>query len=147
MAFIGSSVSVVKSTTSQKSVCSLRMSAEQPVTRRDVVAGAAAMAAAFVFSSAANADIEYANVGFLGGSDVIDINNANVRVYQKYPGLYPKIAAEIVSHGPYESVADLYKLDLSEGQKETLKKYEKNLTALPVRPEYAIDRINNGLYR
>ena len=39
--------------------------------------------AALVSATAANADIDYAGVGFLGGSSTIDVNNANIRVYTK----------------------------------------------------------------
>ena len=52
------------------------------LSRRDLIKNVAAfgVAAAPVL---ANAEIDYANVPFLGGSDKIDINNANVRVYTK----------------------------------------------------------------
>jgi hypothetical protein len=49
-------------------------------------------------------------VGYLGGSDKIDLNNANVRVYARFPGMYPSAAGKIVSHGPYKSVSDLYNI-------------------------------------
>lgn len=49
-------------------------------------------------------------VGYLGGSDKIDVNNANVRVYARFPGMYPSAAGKIVSHGPYKSVGDLYNI-------------------------------------
>jgi hypothetical protein len=51
-----------------------------------------------------------AGVGYLGGSEKIDINNANVRVYVRFPGMYPTIAGKIVSHGPYKSVSELYSI-------------------------------------
>lgn len=128
-----------------RSVCRMRADGPQ-VTRRGVLAAAAA---ALVSAAVpALAEIEYGGVGFLGGSDVIDINNANVRVYQKFPGMYPTLAGKIVSNGPYDSVNDLYKLpDLTENQKKLLDKYKDNLTALKAAPEYVIDRFNNGLYR
>jgi hypothetical protein len=47
-------------------------------------------------------------VGYLGGGDKVDLNNANVRAYVKYPGLYPTIAGKIVSHGPYKNVGDVF---------------------------------------
>lgn len=49
-------------------------------------------------------------VGYLGGSEKVDVNNANVRVYAKFPGMYPTVAGKIVSHGPYKSVGDLYSI-------------------------------------
>lgn len=70
------------------SVCDkhVRMSAE-PVSRRAALSAALSAAAAIVaVPLAANANIEYANVGFLGGGDKIDVNNANIRAYVKYPG-------------------------------------------------------------
>ena len=52
--------------------------------RREVmkVAAPAVVAAPLI----ANADVDYAGLPFLGGSEKIDINNANVRVYAKLPG-------------------------------------------------------------
>ena len=52
----------------------------------------------------------HAGVGYLGGSDKVDVNNANVRVYARFPGMYPSAAGKIVSHGPYKSVGDLYNI-------------------------------------
>lgn len=70
------------------SVCNkhVRMSAE-PISRRAALSAAlSAAAAAVALPLASNANIEYANVGFLGGGDKIDVNNANIRSYAKYPG-------------------------------------------------------------
>ncbi len=58
----------------------------------------------------AGAKIDYEGVGYLGGSDKIDVNNANVRVYSRFPGMYPTVAGKIVSHGPYKSISDLYSI-------------------------------------
>jgi len=58
-----------------------RMSAE-PVGRRELISKVLG-SAALLSATAANADIDYAGVGFLGGSSTIDVNNANVRVYTK----------------------------------------------------------------
>ena len=70
------------------------MHAEGSVSRRDMlktfVAGAVIAAPAL-----ANAEIDYANLPYLGGSDKIDVNNANIRVYTKLPGMYPSIAGII----------------------------------------------------
>ena len=76
--------------------------------RREVmskVLGASALVGA---AAAANAEIDYAGVGFLGGAKTIDVNNANIRVYQKLPGVYPNAAGKIVSNAPYKSKEELY---------------------------------------
>ena len=49
-------------------------------------------------------------MGYLGGSDKVDLNNANVRVYARFPGMYPTVAGKIVSHGPYKAVGDVYSI-------------------------------------
>jgi photosystem II PsbU protein len=113
--------------------------------RRDFLA-AAASAAAMAVPLAANAIRDYENVGLLGGGEVVDVNNANVRVYLKMPGLYPTVAGKIVSHGPYSSVSDLYNIPgLTGKDKEMIKKYESRFSAKPPAADYVIDRINNGL--
>lgn len=100
------------------------------------------------FAPVANADIDYENVGYLGGSSVVDVNNANVRVYLKMPGLYPTVAGKIASNGPYKAVGDLYNIaGLSSAEKDLIKKYESRFTVKPTAAEYVIDKINNGLYR
>lgn len=72
------------------------------------------------------------------------MNNANVRVYARFPGMYPTVAGKIVSHGPYKSVADLYSISgLTEAEKAVMKKYESKFVTLDPAPEYQIDRINN----
>lgn len=97
---------------------------------------------------AANAVVDYANVGYLGGSEIVDINNANVRAYLKMPGLYPTVAGKIASNGPYKTVSELYSIPgLSAQEKDILKKYESRFVALEPAADYVIDRINNGLYR
>jgi len=55
---------------------------EEPMGRREVISKVLG-SAALLSATAANADIDYAGVGFLGGSSTIDVNNANVRVYTK----------------------------------------------------------------
>lgn len=78
----------------------------------------------------------------------MDVNNANVRVYLKMPGLYPTVAGKIVSNGPYSSVSDLYNIKgLSGKEKDLIKKYEGRFTTKPPSADYVIDRFNNGLYR
>ena len=113
--------------------------------RREFLASAAA--AAFAATPlAANAIRDYESVGLLGGGDIVDINNANVRVYLKMPGLYPTLAGKIASNGPYKSVSDVYSIPgLSSAEKDLLKKYESRFTARTPQADYVIDRINNGL--
>jgi len=109
---------------------------------------AAAVAGLAAFAPVANANREYENVGYLGGGNVVDVNNANVRVYLKMPGLYPTVAGKIASNGPYKTVGDLYNIQgLSGQEKDLIKKYESRFTVNTPSPDYVIDRINNGLYR
>ena len=79
----------------------------------------------------------------------VDLNNASVRRFQQYPGMYPTLAGKIVVGGPYDQVDDVLKLDLSERQKELFEKYKENFTVTD--PEIALnegfDRINDGQYR
>lgn len=130
----------------------LRMSASEPqpsVSRRSLLTGAVAAAAAAALSPiVTNAEIEYPNVGFLGGSDQIDVNNANIRAYIKYPGMYPSLAGIIVGSGPFKSVDEIYELpNVTADMKKILDKYKDNLVVLEAAPEYEIDKYNNGLYR
>jgi photosystem II PsbU protein len=79
----------------------------------------------------------------------VDLNNASVRRFQQYPGMYPTLAGKIVVGGPYSSVDDVLKLDLTERQQELFQKYRDNFTV--TQPEIALnegfDRINDGQYR
>ena len=110
--------------------------------------GAAAAFGAAALPVAANAVVDYENVAYLGGSQIIDVNNANVRAYLRLPGMYPNAAGKIVSNGPYKSVADIYSIPgLSNAEKDVIKKYESRFVAKAPAAEYVIDRINNGLYR
>jgi photosystem II PsbU protein len=114
--------------------------------RREFLSSAAVAAGLALAPLVANADRDYEGIGLLGGGEVVDINNANVRVYLKMPGLYPTVAGKIVSHGPYNSVSDLYGIPgLSGKEKDLLKKYESRFTAKAPRADYVIDRVNNGL--
>eukprot|EP00554_Chaetoceros_debilis_P003579 CAMPEP_0194096568 /NCGR_PEP_ID=MMETSP0149-20130528/57407_1 /TAXON_ID=122233 /ORGANISM="Chaetoceros debilis, Strain MM31A-1" /LENGTH=151 /DNA_ID=CAMNT_0038782547 /DNA_START=562 /DNA_END=1017 /DNA_ORIENTATION=- len=112
--------------------------------------GAAAAAVVGVAAAAApaNAVIDYENIEYLGGSNIVDVNNANVRAYLKMPGMYPSAAGKIVSNGPYSAVSDIYKIKgLTEGEAAAFKKYETRFVAKTPSPDFVIDRINNGLYR
>jgi photosystem II PsbU protein len=100
------------------------------------------------FGGVARAEINYDGVKYLGGGDKVDVNNANIRVYLKYPGLYPTIAGKVVKYGPYKAVADIYNVPgLSSTEKDLLKKYEDKFVVLDPKPEYILDKFNNGLYR
>ncbi|CAN8077128.1 unnamed protein product [Agarophyton chilense] len=136
------------STVSVRHVCMAADSQPPKLSRRQLITRALAAAALVSLPSASRAEREYPNVGFLGGSDIIDINNANVRAYQKFRGFYPTLAGLIASNGPYSSVDDLYELPgLTDAMKASLDEYKEKLVALRPTPEYVIDKINNGLYR
>ncbi|MBD2550342.1 photosystem II complex extrinsic protein PsbU [Microcystis elabens FACHB-917] len=83
----------------------------------------------------------------IGGK--VDLNNASVRRFQQYPGMYPTLAGKIVLGGPYDSVDDVLQLDLTDRQRELFNKYKDNFTVTP--PTIALnegfDRINDGVYR
>jgi photosystem II PsbU protein len=152
MAFVPGASLPCSRTECRPAVCGLRMNVNEDVpkvSRRAALAAAvSAVAAGLVVPLAAQADIDYANVGYLGGGDQIDVNNANVRAYLKYPGFYPTLAGLIVSNGPYKSVDEISKLPgITSTMKDTLEKYKNNLVALEPAPEYEIDKLNNGLYK
>lgn len=91
------------------------------------------------------AEVDYQGIAYLGGGDKIDLNNANIRAYLKVPGFYPSIASKIVVNGPFKTVADVYNIPgLTSVQKDIIKKSESRFLALDVKPEYEIDKINNG---
>ena len=128
-------------------LCLRSVMSEQPMARRELLAKALG-ASALVTAAAANAEVDYAGVGFLGGAKTIDVNNANIRVYQKLPGVYPNAAGKIVSKAPYKGKEDMYsKAGFSSAEAAAVKKYDTNFIFLEPRPEYIIDNINNGLYR
>jgi len=119
----------------------------EDVSRREVfskVLGSAALLSALP----AMAEIDYAGVGYLGGASQIDVNNANIRVYQKLPGVYPNAASKIIKFAPYKSKEDMYaKAGFTPAEAAATKKYDSKFIYLEPRPEYQIDQINNGLYR
>ncbi|CAM6031713.1 unnamed protein product, partial [Sphagnum compactum] len=91
------------------------------------------------------AEVDYDGIKYLGGGDKIDLNNANIRAYLKIPGFYPSLASKIVNGGPFKSVSDVYNIPgLTSEEKDNLKKQEAKLITLDVKPEYDIDKINNG---
>jgi photosystem II PsbU protein len=81
--------------------------------------------------------------------DKVDLNNCSVRRFQAFPGMYPTLAGKIVLGGPYNSVDDLFNLDLTDRQKELVEKYKNNFTVTPasIALNEGFDRINDGQYR
>lgn len=80
----------------------------------------------------------------------IDLNNTNVRAFQKHRGLYPTLASKIIKNAPYEKVEDVLKIEgLSERQKQVLQANLDNFTVNPVETVFneGFDRINPGIYR
>jgi photosystem II PsbU protein len=80
----------------------------------------------------------------------IDLNNTNVRAFQKYPGLYPTLARKIIKNAPYQKVEDILSIDgLSDRQKQILQANLDNFTVTDAEAAYTEgdDRFNNGIYR
>eukprot|EP00930_Biecheleria_cincta_P031396 TRINITY_DN2179_c0_g1_i1.p1 TRINITY_DN2179_c0_g1~~TRINITY_DN2179_c0_g1_i1.p1 ORF type:complete len:200 (+),score=48.58 TRINITY_DN2179_c0_g1_i1:75-674(+) len=116
--------------------------------RKKEVASVAAATAVAVTPAAANAYVDYEGLAFLGGSDKVDINNANVQAYKQFPGFFPTAAGVIATHGPYKEVKEIFDIPNVDPRITAIfKKYEQNLVCLPANPAYFIDRVNNGLYR
>ncbi|CAE7229731.1 psbU [Symbiodinium natans] len=116
--------------------------------RKQQVAATAAAATVALAPGAAQAMVDYDGVKYLGGTDKVDINNANIQAYRQFPGMFPTVAGLIGTHGPYQQVSDIYNIPgMTDQLKNIAKKYEGNLVCLPASPAYFIDRINNGLYR
>uniref|UniRef100_A0A6U6WZY0 Photosystem II 12 kDa extrinsic protein n=1 Tax=Alexandrium andersonii TaxID=327968 RepID=A0A6U6WZY0_9DINO len=116
--------------------------------RRQQLASATVAAAVALAPTAAPAIVEYDGIKYLGGTDKVDVNNANVQAYRQFPGFYPTAAGAIATHGPYKNVKDIYDIpNLDPRVVEIFKKYEGNLVCLPPSPAYFIDRVNNFMYR
>merc|ERR1719277_1397528 len=116
--------------------------------KRQQLAAAAAAAALALAPAAAPAIVDYDAVKFLGGTDKVDLNNANVQAYRQFKGMYPTAAGAIATHGPYKQVSDIYNIPgLDDKVKAVMKKYESQFVVLPANEAYFIDRINNGMYR
>lgn len=80
----------------------------------------------------------------------IDLNNTNVRAFQKYPGMYPNLARKIIRNAPYEDVEEVLKIEgLSDRQKEILQANLDNFAVTDVESAYTEgdDRYNNGIYK
>lgn len=80
----------------------------------------------------------------------IDLNNTNVRAFQKYPGMYPTLARKIISNAPYENVEEVLEIpDLSDRQKQILQANLDKFVVTDVEAAFTEgdDRFNNGIYR
>lgn len=80
----------------------------------------------------------------------LDLNNANVQGFRKFPGLYPTLARKILLNAPYESVDDVLDLPgLSDPQLEILRKNLDNFTVTVTDSALVEggDRFNNGVYK
>ncbi len=80
----------------------------------------------------------------------VDLNNSNIRAFQKYPGLYPNLARSIIQHSPYQTVEEVLDIPgLTASQKDLLRQNLDHFTVTA--PEPALteggDRYNPGLYR
>ncbi|NJL47314.1 MAG: photosystem II complex extrinsic protein PsbU [Leptolyngbyaceae cyanobacterium SM2_5_2] len=80
----------------------------------------------------------------------LDLNNANVQNFRKFPGLYPTLARKILLNAPYESVEDVLDIPgLSEQQIDLLRANLDNFAATVPDPALVegADRFNNGVYK
>jgi photosystem II PsbU protein len=101
--------------------------------------------ASLFLGQTARAEVDYEGIKYLGGGEKVDLNNANIRAYLKVPGIYPSIASKIVTNGPFKTVADVYNIEgLTGAEKETIKRSEGRFVVMEGKPEYVIDKINNG---
>lgn len=63
--------------------------------------------------------------------------------YKNFPGMFPHAAGMIASHGPYDQVSDIYKIDgITANDKKMFKKYDKYFTVNPPDPRSVDERIN-----
>ncbi|WOD39516.1 photosystem II complex extrinsic protein PsbU [Nodosilinea sp. E11] len=80
----------------------------------------------------------------------LDLNNANVQSFRKFPGLYPTLARKILLNAPYDDVEDVLDLPgLSEQQLNILRTNLDNFTVTVTDPALVegADRFNNGVYK
>ncbi|NJL44705.1 MAG: photosystem II complex extrinsic protein PsbU [Leptolyngbyaceae cyanobacterium SM2_3_12] len=80
----------------------------------------------------------------------LDLNNANVQSFRKFPGLYPTLARKILLNAPFDSVDDVLDIPgLSEQQLDILKANLDNFTVTMPDPALVegADRFNNGVYK
>jgi len=80
----------------------------------------------------------------------LDLNNANVQSFRKYPGLYPTLARKILLNAPYDSIEDVLDIPgLTEQQISLLRANLDNFAATAPDPALVegADRFNNGVYK
>ena len=80
----------------------------------------------------------------------IDLNNTNVRAFQKYPGMYPNLARKIIKNAPYKNVEDVLEIEgLSDRQKELLQANLDKFAVTDVESAFTEgdDRFNNSIYK
>lgn len=78
------------------------------------------------------------------------MNNTNVRAFQRYPGLYPRLASQIIKNAPYSNVEEVLEIPgISDRQKQILQANLDNFTVTDVEAAFTEgdDRFNNGIYR
>lgn len=128
---------------------SISMSEAQQ-SRRQALATAALGAVALI-PGMAGAEIDYEGVKYLGGGDKVDVNNANIRAFTRFKGMYPGAAAKVLKAVPdagYKSAGEMMAAPgLTGPEKDAISKYQDKWVFLTPKPEYVIDRLNNGLYR
>ena len=74
--------------------------------------------------------------------DKLDLNAAFVGEYKNFPGMFPHAAGKIASHGPYQSVRDIYDIaGLTDNDVKMFKKYDKYFTVNPPGRAFS-ERIN-----
>jgi photosystem II PsbU protein len=79
----------------------------------------------------------------------LDLNNASVRVFTQYKGMYPTLAGKIVQNAPYSNVKDILDIPgLSDAEKQAINNNIDRFTV--TEPSAALvsgdDRYNDGSY-
>lgn len=80
----------------------------------------------------------------------LDLNNANVQAFTKYPGMYPTLARKILLNAPFNSTEEVLEMPgLTDRQISILKQNLDSFTVTPPDPALVegADRFNNGVYR
>ncbi|NEQ48079.1 MAG: photosystem II complex extrinsic protein PsbU [Leptolyngbya sp. SIOISBB] len=83
-------------------------------------------------------------------STKLDLNNANVLAFRRYPGLYPTLARKIIRNAPFDTVEDVLNIPgLSDREIDLLKANLDNFVVMPSEPALTEggDRINPGIYK
>ncbi|MEB3164254.1 MAG: photosystem II complex extrinsic protein PsbU [Prochlorothrix sp.] len=89
-----------------------------------------------------------AKLGEIGNK--LDLNNSAVRLFRRFPGMYPTLAGKVIQNAPYQSVDDVFNIPgLSDSQKATLAKYKDEFTVTAPIDAFTsgYDRFNNGVYQ